>query len=71
LVPELPTPTLRRHLRVWGDFLAIISGVILARPFVPGPGITLILLGLALLGGHFVWAKQKWATHPSGIAVAS
>jgi hypothetical protein len=54
---------IRRHLRVWCGFLALISGIILALPLVPGPGIPLILLGLVLLSDHFVWAKRvlNWA----------
>jgi len=72
LAPDLRAPALRRHLRVWGGFLALISGIILALPLVPAPGIPLILLGLALLSDHFVWAKrmlnwakQKWRhIHP-------
>jgi hypothetical protein len=72
LVPELRTLTLRRHLTLWGGFLALMAGIILALPLVPGPGIALILLGLALLSDHFVWAqrmlnwaKQKWRhIHP-------
>jgi len=71
-VPELHSPALHRHLRIWGGFLALIAGIILALPLVPGPGIPLILLGLVLLSDHFVWAKrilswakQKWQhLHP-------
>jgi hypothetical protein len=66
-VPELRTPALSRHLRVCGGFLALALGIVLALPLVPGPGIPLILLGLALLSDRFAWAKrmlnwlrQKW-----------
>jgi hypothetical protein len=54
---------MRRHLRTCAGFLALLAGVILALPLVPGPGIPLILLGLVLLSDRFTWAKRclGWA----------
>jgi uncharacterized protein (TIGR02611 family) len=65
-----------RHVKILSGFLILIAGIILALPLVPGPGIVLILLGLALLSDHFVWAKrilnwakQKWQhIHPGQVA---
>jgi Putative transmembrane protein (PGPGW) len=67
LALEQRSPSIRKHLRVCGGFLALFAGIIMAVPLVPGPGIPLIIVGLVLLGDHFVWAKrilnrakQKW-----------
>ena len=51
------------HLRLVAGWVALIVGVILALPLIPGPGIPLALLGLVLLSDHFVWAKRtlSWA----------
>ena len=42
--------------------MALLMGLILAIPGVPGPGIPLILLGLVVLSPRFEWAKRmlKW-----------
>jgi hypothetical protein len=75
LALELRMPTLRGHLKLSGGFLALISVIILALPFVPGPGIRLV--GVAILSDHFVWAKRlllgkaEVAAHSSRMAVAS
>ncbi len=60
-------------LRLCAGLLALFAGLILALPLVPGPGIPLILLGLALLSDRFVWAnrilswaKRKWRRTPIG-----
>jgi len=58
----------RGHLRICGGFLALLMGLILAIPGVPGPGIPLILLGLVVLSPRFEWAKRmlewgKWKWH--------
>lgn len=60
---EQRPPSIRKHLRVCCGFLALFAGIILAVPLVPGPGIPLIMIGLVLLGDHFVWAKRilNWA----------
>lgn len=56
-------PAYRKHLRIGSGFLALLAGIILSLPLVPGPGIALILLGLVLLSDHFEWAKRilDWA----------
>jgi putative transmembrane protein PGPGW len=48
----------------------LLVGIILAIPFIPGPGIPLVILGLVLLSDHFAWArrslhwvKEKWHHH--------
>ena len=58
----------RGYLRVAIGFLALMVGLILAIPGVPGPGIPLILFGLVLLSARFAWArrtldwgKRKWS----------
>lgn len=63
MAPERCPRTFGHYLRVGGGFLALIAGVVLAMPLVPGPGIPLILLGLAMLSDHFAWAKHAldWA----------
>lgn len=55
------------NLRLCGGFLALVAGIVLSIPFVPGPGIPLIFFGLLLLSDRFVWArntldwaKRKW-----------
>jgi hypothetical protein len=50
---------MRKHLRICAGFLTLLAGFILALPFVPGPGIPLILVGLVLLSDHFPWAKRS------------
>jgi xanthosine utilization system XapX-like protein len=52
-----------KHLRIFLGFAALLVGIVLALPLVPGPGIALILLGLVLLSDHFTWAKRllNWA----------
>jgi hypothetical protein len=62
-VSEPRMTAMGRRLRVCAGFLALAFGIILALPLVPGPGIALILLGLALLADQFVWAKRmlEWA----------
>lgn len=36
-----------------------IAGLLLSFPGIPGPGIVLILVGLAILATEFMWA-QRW-----------
>jgi hypothetical protein len=50
-----------RGLRIASGFGLLIVGAVLALPGVPGPGIPLILLGLWILSGHFVWAQKTLA----------
>lgn len=49
----------RKLIRVIVGFLVLITGLILAIPGVPGPGIALILLGLVILSAHFHWARRS------------
>jgi uncharacterized protein (TIGR02611 family) len=61
---ELPAPlrAVLRHARrvviaVVGTSVVLI-GLIMALPGVPGPGIVVIPLGLAILAIEFVWARR-------------
>jgi hypothetical protein len=47
-----------RVLRIAAGFLLLIVGAVLAVPGIPGPGILIALLGLALLSRHFTWAEK-------------
>lgn len=49
---------LRKTARIIGGFSLVVIGLILAIPFVPGPGIPLVLVGLAILSDHFHWARR-------------
>jgi hypothetical protein len=49
---------LKKALRILGGFGLILVGFVLALPFVPGPGIPLMILGLVILGDHFPWARR-------------
>jgi uncharacterized membrane protein len=51
-------PAALKVVRIGGGFLLLIAGIVLALPGVPGPGIVVVLLGLALLSRHFVWAES-------------
>jgi hypothetical protein len=44
--------------RILGGFSLIAIGLVLALPFVPGPGIPLMILGFVLLAEHFSWARR-------------
>jgi hypothetical protein len=57
------TSLLKKGLRLASGFGLLIVGTVLAIPGVPGPGIPLILLGLWILSGQFVWARKAldWA----------
>jgi uncharacterized protein (TIGR02611 family) len=39
-------------------FLVIIAGLVLSLPLVPGPGVLLIAVGLAILALEFAWAER-------------
>lgn len=45
-------------VRIGAGFLLLVVGGVLALPGVPGPGILIMLLGLALLSRHFAWAER-------------
>lgn len=53
----------RKYIRILAGVVVLVLGIILALPFVPGPGIPFIILGLMLLSDHFTWAKRglDWA----------
>lgn len=48
----------KRVLRIGLGGLCLVLGVIMAIPFVPGPGILFILIGLGLLAVDFLWARN-------------
>ena len=39
-------------------FLVLLIGLALSLPFVPGPGILFVAIGLAMLALEFVWAER-------------
>jgi len=39
-------------------FSVLLSGVVLSLPFVPGPGLLLIAIGLGMLALEFAWAER-------------
>ena len=48
----------KRLLRIVVGLLCLIVGLIMAIPFVPGPGLVFVFLGLGLLAVDFVWAAK-------------
>jgi uncharacterized protein (TIGR02611 family) len=38
--------------------LVVAGGIVLSLPFVPGPGILLIAIGLTMLALEFAWAER-------------
>ena len=51
-------PPALKVVRIGAGFLLLLAGTVLALPAVPGPGIPIALLGLALLSRHFAWAER-------------
>ena len=49
----------RKIIRSILGFLVLITGIVLAIPGIPGPGVALILLGLVILSAHFHWARRS------------
>ena len=47
-----------RASRVAVGAVLVVVGVVLALPFVPGPGLLLIFGGLTVLSGEFDWARR-------------
>jgi hypothetical protein len=41
-----------------GGFAVVAGGIVLSLPLVPGPGIPLIVVGLAMLALEFRWAER-------------
>jgi uncharacterized protein (TIGR02611 family) len=54
-----------KYVRIFVGLAVLLVGIVLALPFVPGPGILLIIVGLVILSDHFVWAKRTlhWVKH--------
>ena len=54
--------TKRITVTVLGTLL-VIAGIILSLPLVPGPGILVLVIGLAVLGSEYDWASDAmhWA----------
>ena len=54
---------MRKVLRISGGLVLLLVGAILALPGVPGPGIAIMLGGLAILAEYFLWARRlfDWA----------
>jgi len=54
--------TKRITVTVFGSLL-VIAGLILMLPLVPGPGILVLVIGLAVLGSEYDWASDAmhWA----------
>ncbi|HWR54011.1 MAG TPA: PGPGW domain-containing protein [Bryobacteraceae bacterium] len=48
--------------RIVAGFIVIIVGLLLSLPGIPGPGLAIAVLGLAMLAPHFEWAQrlQDW-----------
>jgi uncharacterized protein (TIGR02611 family) len=56
---------IRHAVRIVAGFVLILAGLVLALPGVPGPGLAIAVLGLALLAPHFEWAQRllDWGKH--------
>jgi hypothetical protein len=59
---------LRKHLEVASGVVLLAVGFVLALPLVPGPGIPIMIAGMAVLGRHYAWphrlhdyAKRRWS----------
>jgi uncharacterized protein (TIGR02611 family) len=52
-----------KAVRIVTGFAVLAAGLIMAVPFVPGPGIAVIIAGLIILSPHFDWARRllDWA----------
>jgi hypothetical protein len=48
----------RSRVRVVCGLALLVSGLILAIPGVPGPGIPTMIVGLIILSDHFAWARR-------------
>ncbi len=49
---------MRRILKIAGGFLLLGVGLVLSLPGVPGPGLVIAVIGLAMLSEHFHWARR-------------
>ncbi len=48
----------RRVASIIIGFLLFVTGAIMAIPLVPGPGIVIMLAGLAILSKQYSWARR-------------
>lgn len=48
-------------------FTVLLFGALLTIPGVPGPGILVIVAGLALLGTEFLWARRLYKRFQDGV----
>jgi uncharacterized protein (TIGR02611 family) len=39
-------------------FVVLLAGIVLSLPFVPGPGLLLVAIGLGMLALEFAWAER-------------
>jgi uncharacterized protein (TIGR02611 family) len=39
-------------------FVVLLGGIVLSLPFVPGPGLLLVAIGLGMLALEFAWAER-------------
>jgi len=39
-------------------FVVLLGGIVLSLPFVPGPGLVLVAVGLGMLALEFAWAER-------------
>jgi hypothetical protein len=49
---------LRKIVRIFAGIALLFIGFILSLPFVPGPGVAIMVLGLVLLSEHCPWARR-------------
>jgi uncharacterized protein (TIGR02611 family) len=42
-------------------FAVVLTGLVLSLPFVPGPGLLLVAIGLGMLALEFAWAERLLA----------
>ena len=49
--------------RIIVGLVLLLTGIVLSLPFVPGPGLLLVVIGLSFLSHEFSWARRlrDWA----------
>jgi hypothetical protein len=60
LIITLELTGLRRVLAIGAGFVVLAAGLVLMVPGVPGPGIPLAIVGLAILASEFKWAENLY-----------
>jgi hypothetical protein len=61
-----------RVLRISAGIILLIAGIIMAIPFVPGPGLLVIVIALSLLAVDFAWARHaRDKVHTHGKRIVS